>query len=129
MKAENVLMGKRIADARSRKRWTKAKLATIAGVAPSYITRIEQGVYDRPSVDLVKSIADALGLRVTDLTDPSPAPVAAGIEAELRALFPPERAEAVAEILRVLARHDEQNQWLVLNTMKPLILGLSREER
>lgn len=122
MRPENVLMGKRITEARERRRWSKAELARKAGVTPSYVTRVERGEYTRPSVDLVAAIATALGVRVTDLTEPAPAYT--GIEAELAALFQPDEAPLVAEILRVWARHDEKTRRFLLKTMKPLVFEI-----
>lgn len=116
-------MGKAITKVRERHRWTKADLARRAGVAPSYITRIEAGQFERPSVDQIKAIANALGVPLSDLTDTAPA-VADGIEVALSAMFPPDRAPLVAEIVRVLARHDAKTQWFILGTMKPLVQGI-----
>jgi transcriptional regulator with XRE-family HTH domain len=118
-----VLLGKRITEARERRGWSRADLARRAAVDPSYVTRIEEAHYKRPSVDKVTQLAGALGIRVTDLTDPSPVPVSGGIEAELRALFEPSEAPLVAEILRSWARHDEPTRRFLLETLKPLILG------
>lgn len=69
MKAENVLLGNRIREAREKRRWNKRELAQRAGVVPSYITRIEAAEFDAPSIEKVKAIATALGVAVTDLTD------------------------------------------------------------
>ncbi len=124
MTNQNVLMGKRITDARRRRGWSKAELGRRAGVAPSYVTRIEQGKFGRPSVDQVKALADALGVALTDLTEPAPSPVSPGIEAELAAMFRPDEAPLVAEILRGWARHDERTRRYLLSTMKPLVLGI-----
>lgn len=122
-------MGKAITAVRERHRWSKADLARRAGVAPSYITRIEQGKFDRPSVDQVKAIADALGVPLAELTNSVPAAVADGIEAELHAMFPPDRAPVIADILRVLARHNEKTQWFILGTMGPLVRGIPGSEQ
>lgn len=116
-----VLLGQRITAARETRGWSRSDLARKAAVDPSYVTRIEEAKYKRPSVDKVKQLADALGIRVTELTDPPPASVPVGIEAELAALFKPEEAPLVAEILRAWARHDEKTRRFLLRTMKPLV--------
>ena len=124
MRKEAVRLGKAITRARERRHWSKADLARRAGVAPSYVTRIEQGKFLRPSVEQVKSIAVALGVSMADLTDPPPlAGVSSGIETELRTLFPdPEMAPLVAEILQTWARHDERTQRFLLKTMQTTVL-------
>lgn len=46
--------------------WTKAELATAAGVSDRVIGRIEKGGY-LPQAHTVKKIADALGVPVDDI--------------------------------------------------------------
>jgi len=129
MKDQNVLLGKRIAEARERRQWNKAELARRAGISPSYVTRIEKGEFDRPSIEQIKLIAGALGVLVTDLTDFAPDPVSSGIEAELRAMFQPDEAPLVAELLQKLARHDARRRRFLLGTMKPLVLDFPDTDR
>ena len=83
MDSQIVMLGRRIAAARNARGWSKAELARRAGVAPSYITRVERGEFLRPSIDQIKTISDALGVNVTDLTEPPRAPISPGILGEL----------------------------------------------
>ena len=79
-------IGSRIRAARTARGWEKAALARKAGVSASYIGRLEAGAYPRPSLQRLTAIADALGLRVIDLTEqPTTDPDAALLE-QVRAL-------------------------------------------
>lgn len=71
---ESVLLGKRITAVRQQRGWSRSDLARKAGVDPSYITRIEEGDYKRPSIDRVKALADALRVPMSALTEPPPDP-------------------------------------------------------
>lgn len=122
MKDKNVRMGKRITRHRERREWSKAQLARKAGVAPSYITRIEQGKFGRPSVDLIKAIADALNVRVADLTDPEPAAELADIHAALMAKgFRPDEAPLVDEILSDMVRQTGRQRTQVIAAIATLL--------
>lgn len=123
MRAENVLLGKRIEAARLQRGWNKADLARKAGVAPSYITRIEQGKFDRPSIDQIRSIADALRVSVADLTDPAPAPVSTEERVAVTAMFRPDEAQLVAEILSDLAQRSEGDRKQILNGLRLMFPG------
>lgn len=122
MKAENVLMGKRIAEARRRRSWTKADLARKAGVAPSYITRIERGQFGRPSVDQIKLIADALGVSVMDLTEPPREAATASIHAAVAEIFRADEAPLVAEIVQDLAQRSDHEREQIINVLRMLIV-------
>ena len=69
-----MLLGQRIAAARRARGWSRSDLARKAQLDPSYVTRIEEAQYKRPSVDKVRVLAGALGVNVNDLTDPPPPP-------------------------------------------------------
>jgi ribosome-binding protein aMBF1 (putative translation factor) len=56
---------KKIQRARHVRGWTKAKLATVAGINPSTVRRVEEAEYLTPQT--VKKIADALGLTMEEL--------------------------------------------------------------
>lgn len=115
------VLGARVEQARERRGWDQSDLARRASLSPSYVSRLENAGFTRPSANKLRAISDALGIRVTDLTDPTPAAVPVGIEAELAAMFKPEEAPLVAEILRAWARHDEPRRRFLLRTMKPLV--------
>lgn len=103
MTPEAVRLGKRITAAREARGWSRSDLARRARVDPSYVTRIEEAQYKRPSVDKVRALAFALGINVTDLTEPVPA--SAGIQRQLEAmgLDPQEEAQLAAEIMADVA--------------------------
>lgn len=119
---ENVRMGKRITEARERKGWSKADLARRAGVAPSYVTRIEQGAFGRPSIDQVQALATALGVSVADLTGRLEDPAAAELRAALMAKgFRPDEAHIVDQILADLAGRPDRSRQQVLNAVATLL--------
>lgn len=118
------LIGRAVRDRRTDRGWNQSDLARKAGVRPSYVNRLEAGGYLRPSANHLTKIAEALGCRLADLTDPVPADIEPGIEAELRAMFRPDEAPLVAEILRGWARHDGPTRRFLLRTMKPLVFEL-----
>jgi transcriptional regulator with XRE-family HTH domain len=122
MTTENVRMGNRIRDARESRGWTKADLARKAGVAPSYITRIEQGAFTRPSIDLVSAIAAAFKVGVTDLIDRAPSPAMADLRAALMAKgFRPDETHIVDQILDDLASKDDEQRQQLLDALSVLL--------
>lgn len=128
MKAESVRLGKKITAVREARGWSKADLARKASVAPSYVTRIEQGKFERPSIDLVRSIADALRVTVADLTDPEPAPGLADMRLALLSKgFRPDETSLVDQILADMAGREEHQRRQLLAALSTL-LG-PREER
>jgi transcriptional regulator with XRE-family HTH domain len=82
----SVLLGQRIAAARRVRGWNKSDLARHGGVTPSYITKLEAGRIDRPSMEKIRALAGALGVRVTDLTDPPTADPDAALLDQIRTL-------------------------------------------
>lgn len=119
-----VLLGKRICQARQDRRWSKADLARKAGLSPSYVTRIEQGAYDRPSMESVSAIASALGINVLTLTDPPPAE-ADDDRAELRRLIAqrvgPNNADLVDHLVTRLEGRGPVNTDAVLRVLDALL--------
>jgi transcriptional regulator with XRE-family HTH domain len=71
MEQDVVLLGQRITAARNARGWSRSDLARKAQVDPSYVTRIEEAHFKRPSVDKVRALAGALGINVNALTDPT----------------------------------------------------------
>lgn len=95
-------MGDRVRAARLARGWGRSQLARKAGVTPSYLGRLEKGVYKRPSVEKLRAIAGALGRTVLDLTDGEPSVNTDLLEA-IRALVGTDEElwrEIVAEISR-----------------------------
>ena len=54
------LLGVRIVQARKRRGWTQGQLATYTKVKQSYLSMIEGGQRDNPSIDKLEAIATAL---------------------------------------------------------------------
>lgn len=65
-------LGVRIAAQRTRLRLSQDGLAKKAGIATSYLNRIESGLR-RPTLDVLRVIADALDVRLADLLLDAPA--------------------------------------------------------
>jgi transcriptional regulator with XRE-family HTH domain len=125
---ESVRLGKKVTAAREARGWSKADLARKAGVSPSYVTRIEQGKFDRPSIDLVGSIASALKLSVADLAGPMPEPALVDLRAVLMARgFRPDETHIVDRILEGLVHRSPQQRSQELEAIS--ILLRLREER
>lgn len=124
MDSHIVMLGRRITAARIARGWSKADLARKASVAPSYITRVERGEFARPSVDQIKTIADALGLSVHDLTDPPRAPISAGILGELELLFGEDERPLISETVAGLKRHSPRQRRKILEILRSLVVDL-----
>jgi len=60
---ERERIGKRIAELRSEKGLSQAKLAELSGVGYSHIARIEKGYYS-VGIDVLAKIAGALGVEL-----------------------------------------------------------------
>ncbi len=58
-------VGKRIKTLREERGWTKGTLATRAGIAPSYIPTLENGV-KCPTVETLDNICFAFGITLAD---------------------------------------------------------------
>lgn len=59
-------LGKRIRDARKKKRLTQQQVAEKIGVEPSHISNVERGI-TKPSLKAVVDIAEVLGVTVDSL--------------------------------------------------------------
>jgi transcriptional regulator with XRE-family HTH domain len=79
-------IGDRVERRRLARGWDQSELARRAGVSSSYVNRIEAGKYGRPSVAMLTKLAEALGCRLVDLTEPEPAEMAPGLRGELQAM-------------------------------------------
>lgn len=67
-------LGERVHAARTKSSLTQQQLATAAGTSSGVISEIERGVYKSPGIDLVRRIADALGVSIDSLVHPHPEP-------------------------------------------------------
>ena len=54
---------------REKRGWSQVKLATAAKVTGAYIAQIETGKKKNPSLDVLKRLARALGVPVTELLE------------------------------------------------------------
>ncbi len=122
----NVRLGNNVRRFREDRGWNKADLARKAGISPAYVTRLERAEYGRPSLEKVKAIAAALGVPVTDLSEPLQ-DLAPGLAASLHQLFGrPEDATLLADVLTDLSRHEHADQQQVLTTLEALVRTIPR---
>ena len=61
------MLGENIKKARQKRKLTQDKLARLADVPYTSLTKIETGVIKRPSVQVVAKIAKALNITIDDL--------------------------------------------------------------
>lgn len=94
-------IGRRVRDARTTRGWDQTELARRAGVASSYVSRLENGKFSTPSADRLARISEALGQRITDLTEPQ-APPDEDEEAALRRLLEQQIGKDNAPIIAAL---------------------------
>jgi len=62
-------LAKVIQRLRDEKGMTQRDLAAAAKVTPGYIAQLEMGLRKNPSLDVLKKIAKALGVTVSELTE------------------------------------------------------------
>lgn len=60
-------IGERIRFNRKKRGWSQYKLAKEADVQPSTISQIESGARQKPSVDVLRKVADALSTTISEL--------------------------------------------------------------
>ena len=60
---------KRLKDLRKKVGWSQQKLAEKAGLSYTVITKIEQGVAKRPSIQTMVKLADAFRISLDELVD------------------------------------------------------------
>jgi transcriptional regulator with XRE-family HTH domain len=125
MRPENVRIGKRIADLRQDHGWSKADLARRSGVTPSYVTRVERGEFDRPSIEKISAIATALRVSVTALTDP-----ADDIPDDIKSLgFDQDEVETLREIALMVADDPPALRKKTLEAFRVLVRRSSGDSR
>lgn len=61
------MLEQRIKQVRKKVGWSQQKLAEKAGLSLAVITKIEQGVAKRPSIQTMVKLADALGISLDEL--------------------------------------------------------------
>jgi transcriptional regulator with XRE-family HTH domain len=104
-------IGRRVAAQRQERGWDQSELGRRAGVSPSYVSRLEGGVYVRPSVERLAALASALGCHIRELTD-AELPDDAGALAErlYAAGVSRDRAPLVEKLVLDLARRTPRQQ-------------------
>jgi transcriptional regulator with XRE-family HTH domain len=70
--SDSAAIGRRIRQERERQGWSQLRLAVEAGLIPNTIWRLERGKGEDPRLSTLRSIADALGVKLTDLLEPKP---------------------------------------------------------
>jgi len=61
------MLEQKIKQVRKKVGWSQQKLAEKAGLSLAVITKIEQGVAKRPSIQTMMKLADALGISLDEL--------------------------------------------------------------
>jgi transcriptional regulator with XRE-family HTH domain len=61
------MLEQRLRQLRKKAGWSQQKLAERAGLSYNVITKIEQGVAKRPTIQTVIKLADAFGLSLDEL--------------------------------------------------------------
>ena len=61
------MIAKRLKELRKKAGWSQQRLAEKAGLSYNVITKIEQGVAKRPSIQTMVKLADALGISLDEL--------------------------------------------------------------
>lgn len=92
-------IGRRVKEEREKRRpkWSARLLAHKAGISHSYVSHLEQGMYERPGVAMLQKIADALDIGFFDLIGIDPS------EAQLREEQPPYTPDPIIEDMNVNA--------------------------
>jgi XRE family transcriptional regulator, master regulator for biofilm formation len=65
------MVGKKIKKWRIKRRYTINQLSSAAGISKSYLSNIERGIQQNPSLNILSKIADCLDITVEDLLDSS----------------------------------------------------------
>jgi len=61
------MLEQKLRQLRKKAGWSQQKLAEKAGLSYNVITKIEQGVAKRPSIQTMMKLADAFGISLDDL--------------------------------------------------------------
>ena len=64
---QDKMLEQRLRQLRKKAGWSQQKLAEKAGLSYNVITKIEQGVAKRPSIQTMMKLADAFGISLDDL--------------------------------------------------------------
>jgi transcriptional regulator with XRE-family HTH domain len=115
-------IGRRVAAARAARGWNRSALARRAEIHPSYVSKLERGGYLRPSIDRIVRIAEALGIRVVDLTMDTAATVSSALHSELAPLgYQDDEVALVGDIVRQVAHYPVPTRQRVLSAILALV--------
>lgn len=123
-------IGRRVAAVRKARGMKKAVLARRAGVHHTYVVKLEQGHFERPSIDYIARIAEVLGVRVVDLTMDIPTATANGaLRAELAPLgYEDDEMELVVDIVNQVARYSVPMRRRLLLMIQMLVTPSPRDD-
>lgn len=69
---QDKMLEQRLKQLRKKAGWSQQKLAEKAGLSYNVITKIEQGVAKRPSIQTMMKLADAFGISLDVLVEREP---------------------------------------------------------
>jgi len=111
-------IGKRVKKLRDELGWSYSELARKSGVSRSYLYRIEAGK-SSPTEDKLRSIANALGVSITDLLEGAKATAEIDMSETLRSFvlkenLPPADVEMLAKLKYRGKQPTTEEQWRIL---------------
>ena len=123
-------IGRRVAAVRKARGLSKSTLARRAGVHHTYVVKLEQGHFERPSIDYIARIAAVLGVRVVDLTMDIPTATTSGaLRAELTPLgYEDDEMELVVDIVNQVARYSVPMRRRLLLMIQMLVTPSARND-
>jgi transcriptional regulator with XRE-family HTH domain len=90
--------GQRVRELRTAQGISVRAAAGQSGISPAYLSRIESGQTPPPRSNIIKALAEALGVEPSVLFELSPA-----MDPDIRSLM--ERSRGTVELLNVIAAH------------------------
>ncbi len=109
------LLGTRICEWRNRMTITQEDLSFFTGISIPYISEIEHGK-KRPSLEIIVSIADALGITVDELLSGNQQSSMNDYQTDIDYLLfdcTPDEKQFIYEMLRALKSSIRQNNWVI----------------
>ena len=109
------LIGTRIADWRKRLSITQDDLSFLTGISVPYISEIENGK-KRPSLDIIVSISDALGVTVDELLSGNMLSSSSDYQTDIDYLLydcTSDERQFIYEMLRAIKESLRQNNWAI----------------
>ncbi len=109
------LIGTRIADWRKRLSITQDDLSFLTGISVPYISEIENGK-KRPSLDIIVSISDAIGVTVDELLSGNMLSSSSDYQTDIDYLLydcTSDERQFIYEMLRAIKESLRQNNWAI----------------